>query len=283
MRRDSPQAGGAAWSDKHSHPHLRRHLVSFFFWVFFFYTFKWFYLEVLQNTVKHKKHNHLQTRQSITLCSGDPPFAFETQDEPTEAPLTKVFLHMDSEGLVQQPVFVDHCNVDKITHWNIKTHDLSKKIKNKKSRLATNFQKYDYYIFQLKCQRTEGRGRRQGRQQGWAMADPAPSPPILEMPFVAESRDWPVLKELLGGLQVGPTERGRRCCATGLLLDTPRTTDKRHSVRCSPPQSTRTDWPTSVVLRVLCLRTEGKSFGVTVIFTLILFTEGRKINCISSS
>lgn len=30
-------------------------------------------------------------RQSITVCSIDPRFAFNTQDEHTEAPLTKVF------------------------------------------------------------------------------------------------------------------------------------------------------------------------------------------------
>lgn len=53
VRRDSPRAGRAARSHKHSHPPLRRHLPSLFF-LFFFYTFKWYYLEVLQNTVKHK-------------------------------------------------------------------------------------------------------------------------------------------------------------------------------------------------------------------------------------
>lgn len=54
-----------------------------------------------------QKHDQLKTnRQSITLCSIDPRFAFNTQDEHTEAPLTKVFLHMNSEGLVQQPVFL---------------------------------------------------------------------------------------------------------------------------------------------------------------------------------
>lgn len=73
------------------------------------------------------------------------------------------------------------------------------KEKKKKNRRATNFQKCDYYIFQLKCQRTEGRGRRRDHsrvEQWWA---PALSPPVLE----SEGRDWPVLQELLAGSSGG--------------------------------------------------------------------------------
>lgn len=62
----------------------------------------WKYYRILST----QSHDQFKTnRQSITLCSIDPRFAFNTQDEHTEAPLTKVFLHMNSEGLkVQQPV-----------------------------------------------------------------------------------------------------------------------------------------------------------------------------------
>lgn len=106
------------------------------------------------------------------------------------------------------------------------------------------------------------------------MADPGTPPPPTPPHFgngVGQS-----CRSCVRVLQAGPTERGRRCCAVGLLLDTPRTTDKRHSVRCSPPQSTPTDRAAPPPVR--CLQTEGKRFGVTVIFTLILFTEGKQTN-----
>lgn len=71
-----------------------------------------------------QKHDQFKTnRQSTTVCSIDPHFAFNTQDEHTEAPLTKVFLHMNSEGLVQQPEFCRPLHVDKnnnVTHWKNK-------------------------------------------------------------------------------------------------------------------------------------------------------------------
>lgn len=87
-------------------------------------------------------------RQSITLCSIDPRFAFNTQDEHTEAPLTKVFLHINSEGLLQQPAFCRPLHVDKKTTQHIEKK-ISTKNKNKKNT-GKKFQKYDYYIFQLK-------------------------------------------------------------------------------------------------------------------------------------
>lgn len=116
-RGDSLRAGGAAWSGKHPHPPSETPF-------FFFLHISRYYLEVLQNTVKRRKHDQLKTnRQSLTVCSIDPHFAFNTQDEHTEAPLTKVFLHMNSEGLVQQPVLCRPLHVDKnnnITHWKKK-------------------------------------------------------------------------------------------------------------------------------------------------------------------
>lgn len=130
-RGDSLRAGGAAWSDKHPHPRLRH----FFF---FFLT----HLKILPGSTTEycqpQKHDQLKTnRQSITVCSIDPHFAFNTQDEHTEAPLTKVFLHMNSEGLVQQPVFCRPLHVDKsnnISHWKKKkkkkSNDLFQKIQS---------------------------------------------------------------------------------------------------------------------------------------------------------
>lgn len=61
----------------------------------------------------------------MTVCSIDPRFAFNTQDEHTEAPLTKVFLHMNSEGLVQQLVFCIPLHVDKHAE-KIKSNDHKK-------------------------------------------------------------------------------------------------------------------------------------------------------------
>lgn len=63
----------------------------------------------------------------MTVCSIDPRFAFNTQDEHTEAPLTKVFLHMNSEGLVQQLVFCIPLHVDKHAE-KIKSNDHKKQI-----------------------------------------------------------------------------------------------------------------------------------------------------------
>lgn len=99
----------------------------FFFLSFsLFYTSKRYDLEVLQNTDKsggsHDRDNQRRSAASIRL------FAFDTQDEPTEAPLTHAFLHTNSEGPGQQPGSGDRRNLDKTTN--------GKTIKKKKKKKA---------------------------------------------------------------------------------------------------------------------------------------------------
>lgn len=117
-----------------------------------------------------QKHDHLQTRQSMTLCSVDPPFAFNTQEETYRGTSDQSVSayeqwRADSAASVCRSPQPRQNN----TPTNIKDTWSSQKKIETKNRLATNFQKYDYYIFQLKCQKTEGRGRRgdDSRDEQW--------------------------------------------------------------------------------------------------------------------
>lgn len=126
-----------------------------------------------------QKHDHLQTRQSTTLCSVHPPFAFNTQDETYRGSSDRsVSAYEQWRASSAASICRSLQRGQKNTMTNMKSHDLLKRNnKKKKTRLATNFQKYDYYIFQLKCQRTEGRGRRRDHSRVKQWRAPALSPP----------------------------------------------------------------------------------------------------------
>lgn len=70
----------------------------------------------------------------MTVCSIDPRFAFNTQDEHTEAPLTKVFLHMNSEGL-SSAASILYTTACRQTRWKNK---VKWSLKKKKSYTGKN-------------------------------------------------------------------------------------------------------------------------------------------------
>lgn len=84
----------------------------------------------------------------MALRSIDPRFAFNTQGERAEAPLTKVFLHINSEGAGSAARVV----------WTTAGDDTLEQIKSEGSfpqrkineQWQRKFQKYDYSLFQLK-------------------------------------------------------------------------------------------------------------------------------------
>lgn len=118
-----------------------------------------------------QKHDHLQKRQSITLCSVDPPLAFNTQDETyrgtsdQSVSAYEQWRASSAASICRSPQLRQNTLTDT---WSSQKK-IKKKHKTKQNRLATNFQKYDYSIFQLKCQRTEGWGRRRddSRDEQW--------------------------------------------------------------------------------------------------------------------
>lgn len=104
------------------------------------------------------------------------------------------------------------------------------------------FQKYDYYIFQLKwslCQRTERWevGERAGWQQGRVVVGPCWRCRVCGREPWSASPGGSVFHARLRDGQVEPR---RKCCAVGLPLDIQRTTAKRHSVDTPPPHPTLT-------------------------------------------
>lgn len=108
------------------------------------------------------------------------------------------------------------------------------------------------------------------------------------MPCVAESRDWPVLEELLfffscknKGGSSGAQEEVLRC---GVASWHPKDHSREALSGCSPPPlpyPTPTDWPGGCQDSWRCKssarnRKKGETSGVTVIFTLISFKEGKR-------
>lgn len=166
---------------------------------------------------------------------------------------------MNSEGLVQQPVTCRPLHIDKNnTHW--------KKVLFKKRKLKVHwqkFQKYDYYIFQLKwslCQRTErwGRGQDDDNRVEWGVGQPW----LASLGGAALLPDW-AQEEVL------------RCeAAAWHPEDHSREALSGHSPIPSPLQLTHrlTDWPAGVRdsrrrRSDASKQNKAKQFGVTVIFT----------------
>lgn len=198
-----------------------------------------------------QKHDHLQTRQSTTLCSVHPPFAFNTQDETYRGSSDQsVSAYEQWRASSAASICRSLQRGQKNTMTNMKSHDLLKRNNKKNKQTGNKFPEIWLLHLPAKVSKDWGTGETQRPQQGQAMAGPrALSPPFWNQRAVIGQS----CRSFLRDLQVGQTECGRRCCAAGLLLDAPRTADKRHSVRCSPPQSTPPDGPAIVALWVSCL------------------------------
>lgn len=115
----------------------------------------WKYYRILSNT------QNMNNRQSIMICC-----VLNTQDEHTEAPLTKVFCIRTAKDQISSQYFIDHWIRTNITAREIiKSNQI-------KSTLARTPEIRLVHL--LKCQRTErGRdGRNNSRVQQWQTPPP---------------------------------------------------------------------------------------------------------------
>lgn len=126
-----------------------------------------------------QKHDHLQTRQSITLCSVDPPFAFNTQEETYRGTSDQSVSayeqwRADSAASVCRSPQPRQNN----TPTNIKTHDLVKRKKKTKKQTGKKFPEIWLLHLPAKVSKDWGTGEMRRRQQGRAMAAPCSLPPV---------------------------------------------------------------------------------------------------------
>ena len=120
-----------------------------------------------------QKHDHLQTRQFGSAASVLPLHSTQ-RSKPTEAPLTKVIPHTNSEGLVQRPAFADHRHGNKITQRQTNRHMIFSKERKKKT--GNKFPEIWLLHLPAKVSRDWGTGKRQRRPPGRATAAPRSLP-----------------------------------------------------------------------------------------------------------